>query len=320
MKKVFRNIISIVLSFVLAASVAGCGIFGALSEFTAEDFADRYMDTDAMSDIFVETAEKYAESYLAPLRGEGLFGLISDGVESIVRSFIRSDTCRAIADRTAREYTEGFIRYLRTGEGEWSPDRAALSGVSDALIAEIEKSIGFGVGAIGRAWLSSLIDKYIDSILLPQITGIVPTYEQAAESFMPKGSVRAFRAGLALYENGTFVLLCISSALLLLVLGAVLSEKGKRFFGLLPAATGFILGWCAIRLAAAGVPKLMKLPQIALVPENAYTAVNELASSAAAELSKLIASGSGVFLALGAAALAIFIVIALLTRKGNREE
>lgn len=321
MKRFFKNVISVLLCAVLALSVCGYGVFGAVSEFLCEENAENYINTVNLSETITDAVEEYAIKYFEPMHSDGLFGFISDGIENVIRSFIRSDECRALADRASRDYTMGFIRFLRCGEGDWVPDRSILSGVSDALVSEIESSIGFGTGDIGKTWLAAIVDGYIDSVLLPQMKSIIPTYEEAAKYIMPGWRLEVFRTGISMYENGKFAVCAVSSAVLMLITGALLSTRGRRLCGFLPVSLGFLSGGIIISFVSEFIPEFTDFSEMAdmMLSPAAYRGIAGIISSVTDDIAALVSLRAVVYLITGAVTLIAYVVIRLFLRNNSKK-
>lgn len=308
MKSFFRIIISLVLCAVLAACVAGYCVAGAFdAAVTQENLRSGLLSRD-ISGAFAGAIREFAGPYIEELEEKPVVSILFSGdLDERLDSFLESDDFKEFANDAVCDYAEGFVGYLRTGEGSWEPDREALLGLAGPLTDELIAS-GSALSLIGygRPMVEAVVRAAIEETVLPYLEESVPDYSEVLSSRRASVRAAALRYSAELRDSGALLYAGAASAALLVIVAVLLPRKGRRVLctgwpglGLLAGGGGsWLIGKSAVRLVGGGSQA-----------EGLFADVAETARGIAEGFADMVAAEARPFLIAGGVLLAVYILL-----------
>ncbi len=308
MKAFFRIVISLVLCAVLAACTAGYCVTEAFSETVTKENVRAHMQSRDLSGGLAATVSEYARPYLEELEEKPIMGILFvEGLGDGLDSFLESAEFKDYANTTVREYAEGLAVYLRTGEGNWEPDREALMDLAGPLTEELYSGSTLAMFGISSSMLTETVRTAIEENVLPYLEESVPDYSEVLASRHVSGRAAALRYAFKFRDSGMLMYAGIVSAALLVIVAVLLPRKGRRVLctgwpglGLLAGGGGaWFIGKSAERLAGPGQG----------LSEGLFADAAEIARGIAESFSDRVTAEARPFLIAGGVLLAIYLLL-----------
>ena len=319
MKTFFRVLISLILCAVLTACVAGYCVANAFAATVTEEKVRAGLQSRDLSRGFAAAVSEFAEPYIEELEEKPVIGILFvEGLEDILDSFLESGEFRDYANDAIRDYAEGFVRYLRTGEGSWEPDREALLDLAGPLTEELTSGSALGLFGITKGAIEATVRAAIEETVLPYLEESVPDYGEVLASRHATVRASALRYAFELRDSGVFLYAGAASAVLLVIVAVLLPRKGRRVL---------CTGWPGIGLLAGGglawftgksAERLVSGVQDHA--EGLFADVAEIARGIAEGYADRVTAEARPFLIAGGILLALYILLsAVLPRKKSKK-